>query len=185
MGKPRIVRQKIKWEVAPTLRRGFHPEIGQVAVIGEPRRATIQPKYRGSMAVDLSSFIVAKRVFYLNHKTKILAKVRGRYRDAGFATRIILQDPTSHQGPTTACTIGFLTSLPRNLWANDLRVFKRFVCRVHADLASLPNGMIVSVPHIEPDPIFHWKEHLEYAAIRHKEVKGPPAVKILHYFLKM
>jgi hypothetical protein len=122
---------------------------------------------------------------YLDHQTTILARVRDQYRDAGFATRVILQDPRTHKGPTVACTIGFPTGLPQDLWTDSLRIFKRFVCRIHVDVASASNGDIWSIPHVEPDPIFHWKEHIEYSTVKHLELKGAPAVRILKHFLTL
>jgi hypothetical protein len=167
-----IVNQTIKWDNVPKFipikLKGAFEEPHTFALKTAPPRETILSP--GD---------------YFNHKTKVVAKVRDQYRDAGFATRVILQDPRSHRGPTVACTIGFPTNLPANLWTNELRIFKRFVCRLHADIASAPDGDICSIPHVEPDPIFHWKEHVEYSTLKHLEVKGRSAVRILSHFLYM
>lgn len=138
-----------------------------------------------SASVDLLRRSIISEDDSFAHDTKILPKVRDQYRDSGFATRVILQDPLTHKGPTTACTIGFPTNLPRHLWTERLRLFKRFVCRVHVDIASGPDGFLWSIPHVEPDPVFHWKEHIEYSTIKHLDIRGPPAVKILKHFLHL
>ncbi len=165
----RIVNQTIKWDSVPK----FLP-IKLKSAFEEP--------HTFALGIGTSRETILSLSDCLNHKTKVIARVRDQYRNAGFATRVILQDPRSHRGPTVACTIGFPTNLPLNLWTNELRIFKRFVCRLHVDIASAPDGDICSIPHVEPDPIFHWKEHVQYSTLKHLEVKGRPAVRILTHF---
>ena len=167
-----LVNQRIKWDTAPTV----------VLYKKGPARFEAADSYSISGAAEIGA---VDQNDCLKHTTKILPKLRDQYRDAGFATRVILQDPRSHRGPTTACTIGFPTNLPRKLWSERLRLYKRFVCRVHVDIITAKDGYLWSKPHVEPDPVFHWKEHLEYSTVKHLDIRGPPAVRILRYFLDL
>lgn len=101
------------------------------------------------------------------------------YRDSGFDTDIILQNWLTHTGPSAACPIGFPTSFPGGLEVPELRKFRRWVCRVHVDIKS-DKGDLVSIPHIEPDPVFHPAEHLRFQG---QEVYGKSAVSILKAML--
>jgi hypothetical protein len=102
------------------------------------------------------------------------------YRDSGFDTDIILQNPLTHQGPAAACTIGFPLGLPSSLQSQDLKRFRRWVCRIHVDIKQRENGTLFSVPHVEVDPAFHWAEHLAHQG---QEVYGKTSVKLLKMLL--
>ena len=176
------MNQKIKWDRAPAFGPSENYWVPKTKI--EERLAM-----HARMARPTSLAFLQKKLLNptdgLDHETKILFKVRDEYRDAGFATRVILQDPRTHHGPTTACTIGFPTNLPSELWTLSLRIFKRFVCRVHIDIVTDDNGNLWSIPHVEPDPVFHWREHIEYSTIKHLDVRGPVAVAILRHFLSI
>ena len=182
MKKPKLVNQRIKWDRAPP----FGPRENYWDLQAErEKRQRIQAKIKMPTSLVFFQNKLINPADALDHKTKILAKVRDQYRDAGFATTVVLQDPFTHHGPTTACTIGFPTNLPSKLWTLSLRIFKRFVCRVHIDIVTGDNGNVWSIPHVEPDPVFHWREHIEYSTIKHLDVRGPVAVAILKYFLSI
>jgi hypothetical protein len=182
MKKPKLVNQRIKWDRAPPF--GPREDYWVLQAEGE-KRLGIQASMRRPTSLAFLQNKLINPADALDHKTKILLKVRDQYTDAGFATTVVLQDPFTHHGPTTSCTIGFPVNLPSKLRARSLRRFKRFVCRVHVDLVTAVNGNLWSIPHVEPDPIFHWKEHIEFSTIKHLDVRGPVAVAILRYFLSI
>ena len=177
MRKKGLAAQRIRWENPPTLEEML-PLIGDAHGFAY-NMETRGPQFAGGPPPQIPP------THLLEHDTRIIAKVRDQYRDAGFSTRVILQDPLSHRGPTAACTIGFPSGLPSSLWTESLRIFKRFVCRIHVDILTLPSQELASVPHVEPDPIFHPKEHIEYSSLKHLELVGLPAVRILRHFFQL
>jgi hypothetical protein len=176
MRKRALVAQRIRWENPPPLE-------AMPPVVGRKHGFAVSEKAGVSFAGGPPPQIPLDHV--LKHGTRIIAKVRDQYREAGFSTKVVLQDPLSHKGPTTACTIGFPSGLPKNLWTEKLRLFKRFVCRIHVDIVTLPSQELASIPHVEPDPVFHPKEHLEYSTLKHLELVGPAAVRILRHFFDL
>jgi hypothetical protein len=173
-----VVEQKVKWDKIPSIMdlqkarpwvMETHPPPGQ------PRGEALE--------FGLGAAPGYARDDYLSHGAVAVEEVKKRYGDAGFQTDKILQDPFGHPGPTAAFTVGFLSNLPAELWDNSLRIFFRFICRVHVDIATLEGGEVVSVPHVEPDAKWQMAEHLYYAYRMHQEVKGKPAVNILRHFL--
>lgn len=101
------------------------------------------------------------------------------YRDSGFNTDVILQNPFTHLGPAAACTIGFPLNL-QGAQFQDLKKYRRWVCRIHVDIKQKQNGTLFSFPHVEVDPAFHWAEHL---AKQGQEVYGRTSVEILRMLL--
>jgi len=101
------------------------------------------------------------------------------YRDSGFDTDVILQNWFTHRGPAAVCTIGFPISLPASQ-AQDLKKFRRWICRIHVDIKQSENGTLFSVPYVEVDPAFHWAEH---SAFQGQEVYGKTSVEILRMLL--
>ena len=116
----------------------------------------------------------------LEHSGTSIDDLLDLYRDSGFGTDIILQNPLTHRGPAAACTIGFPLSLPTAWQSQDLKRFRRWICRIHVDLKQTDDGILFSIPHIEVDPIFHWAEHL---AFQGQEVYGKTSVKLLKMLL--
>ena len=120
---------------------------------------------------------------YLVHDTNQVDDVIDLYEENGFETQFILQDPFGHPGPTVACPIGFPFNLPKD-YHQSLKRFSRWICRVHVDVCYLPqSGILVSVPHIEPDPVFHKLAHLWDTYILKHVVRGKPSVNILKWLL--
>ncbi len=115
---------------------------------------------------------------YVLHKKTTTEQLIGVYENNGFETRLIMQDPFGHVGPTVACPIGFPFNLPHPYL--QLRKFNRWICRVHVDVATLKNDLI-SVPHIEPDPRFHKLAHIWDTYIKKHVVRGEEAVEILNF----
>ena len=120
---------------------------------------------------------------YLNHQTKSTDEVIALYESNGFETRHIVQDPFGHPGPTVACPVGFPFNLPKDY--SELHRYNRWVCRVHADICRIEEDMLVSIPHIEPDPVFHSIAHFWDTYIRGNVVRGPVAVEVLRNFLHL
>jgi len=114
---------------------------------------------------------------YLNHATKVIDEVVTLYESNGFDTGHIVQDPFGHPGPTVACPIGFPFNLPKDY--SELRRYSRWICRVHADVCRIEDDVLVSIPHIEPDPVFHSIAHFWDTYIKGNVVRGPVAVEIL------
>jgi len=102
------------------------------------------------------------------------------YRDSGFDTDLILQNPFTHSGPSAACVIGFPVSLPKESDFRELKKFRRWVCRIHVDIRRDDNGELFSIPHVEVDPAFHPMVHLEFQG---REVYGGTALGILRMLL--
>lgn len=102
------------------------------------------------------------------------------YRDSGFDTDVILQNWFTHNGPAAVCTIGFPIGLPGSQ-VQDLKKFRRWICRIHVDIKQRKDGTLFSIPHVEVDPMFHWAEHL---AFQGQEVYGKPSVDILRMLLR-
>jgi len=120
---------------------------------------------------------------YLNHKTESTDEVIKLYESNGFETRHIVQDPFGHLGPTVACPIGFPFNLPKDY--PELRRYSCWICRLHADVCRIKDDILVSIPHIEPDPVFHSIAHFWDTYIRGNVVRGPVAVEILKSFLHL
>jgi len=114
---------------------------------------------------------------YIIHKEERSQDLKALYEQNGFETRMILQDPTGHRGTTVACPIGFPFNLPFHY--TELKRFNRWICRVHVDISRSDKGFI-SVPHIEPDPVFHPFDHLWDTYINKRVVRGVEAVKALN-----
>lgn len=102
------------------------------------------------------------------------------YRASGFDTDVILQNPFTHRGPAAACTIGFPQNLSGAPHFQDLKRYRRWICRIHVDVKQRENGTLFSYPHVEVDPAFHWTEHL---AFQGQEVYGRTSVEILKMLL--
>lgn len=102
------------------------------------------------------------------------------YRDSGFETDLILQNPFTHPGASAACVIGFPLSLPKESEFPELKKFRRWVCRIHVDIRRDDNGELFSIPHVEVDPTFHPTVHL---AFQGREVYGRTALAILKMLL--
>jgi len=115
---------------------------------------------------------------YISHETSRVENIVEMYKNNGFETRLILQDPLGHKGPTVACPIGFPFNLPFS--SARLRRFNRWICRVHVDIAS-QGKTFVSVPHLEPDPLFHKLTHLWDTYIRKNTIRGKEAVAALNF----
>jgi hypothetical protein len=119
----------------------------------------------------------------LDHKIKSTDGVINLYESNGFETRHIVEDPFGHPGPTVSCPIGFPFNLPKDY--PELRRYSRWICRVHADVCTVEEGILVSVPHIEPDPVFHSIAHFWDSYIKGNVVRGPVAVEVLKTFLHL
>jgi hypothetical protein len=65
----------------------------------------------------------------------------------------------------------------------QLRRFNQWINRIHVDIARYKDENLVSIPHIEPDPVFNAIAHLWVAFIYKQEVRGKEAVTILKNFL--
>lgn len=120
---------------------------------------------------------------YISH-SDALNEIKDFYEKNGFATRFVMQDPFSHKGATAACPIGFPFNLPKAY--PELRRFNRWICRVHVDIAKHPDqNILISVPHIEPDPTFHKLAHIWDSYIKRNIVRGKTAVELLKYLLNL
>jgi len=115
---------------------------------------------------------------YILHRRKSVKDLVEMYENNGFETRVILQDPFGHKGPTVACPIGFPFNLPNP--SPQLRRFNRWICRVHVEIA-YSDEILLSVPHIEPDPAFHKLAHLWDTFIKKHVIRGEEAVAILKF----
>lgn len=120
---------------------------------------------------------------YLDHKTKSTEDVIKLYESNGFETRHIVQDPFGEPGPSVACPIGFPFNLPKDY--HELRRYSRWVCRVHIDICRMEDDTLISIPHIEPDPVFHSIAHFWDPEIRGNVVRGQVALEILKSFLHL
>lgn len=116
----------------------------------------------------------------LDHPGVTVDDLLDLYRNSGFDTDLILQNPLTHRGPAAACPIGFPQNLPRTLQFQDLKRYRRWICRIHVDIKQKEDGTLFSFPHIEVDPVFHWAEHL---AFQGQEVYGRTSVEILKMLL--
>lgn len=114
----------------------------------------------------------------ISHETSRVENIIEIYENNGFETHVILQDPLGHKGPTVTCPIGFPFNLPFS--SARLRRFNRWICRVHVDIVSQGDAFI-SVPHIEPDPLFHKLAHLWDTYIRKNTIRGKEAVAALNF----
>ena len=84
----------------------------------------------------------------LEHPGTSIDDLLDLYRDSGFDTDIMLQNPFTHRGPAAACTIGFPLGLPSSLQTQDLKRFRRWICRIHVDIKQREDGTLFSIPHI-------------------------------------
>jgi len=116
---------------------------------------------------------------FLTHSDSSLSSLCFHYASVGWNPYVILQDVT-HQGPTAAHAIGY-----PNLYSDDELELARWgdnvVLRVHTDVCWL-EGKLISIPHVEPDPVFNPMEHIAMYE-NHDEIRGPLAVKLLARFL--
>ncbi len=118
---------------------------------------------------------------YVAHDTSSEDELLELYAANGFDTFVVLQNPLTHQGASPACPIGFTSNLPNADRLPELKLFRRWVCRVHVDVGRLQDQRLISVPHVEIDPGFHPVQHLQHQG---QEVKGKTAVRVLNEFLK-
>lgn len=112
------------------------------------------------------------------HSEKDLASLRGHYESLGWNTLVILQDVT-HEGPTAAHRAGFPALYPQDQielarWGDDV------ILRLHIDVYWY-EGILVSAPHVEPDPVTNPAEHWAMYE-NHDEIRGPLAVNIFKRF---
>jgi len=120
---------------------------------------------------------------YLNHNTKVVDDVMRLYESNGFETKYVVQDPFGHPGPTVSCPIGFPFNLPKDY--PELRRYSRWICRVHVDICRIEDDTLISLPHIEPDPVFHSIAHFWDTYLKGNVVRGQVAVEILKKFLHL
>lgn len=120
---------------------------------------------------------------YLDHKIKSADDIVKLYESNGFETRNMVNDPFGHPGPTVSCPIGFPFNLKKEY--PELRRYNRWICRVHVEVFKIEDENIVSLPHIEPDPVFHSIPHFSDKSIRGNVVRGPVAIEILNSFLRL
>lgn len=149
------------------------------------RRARLPPYARPSVGISYFKLVTGYRLTrssYITHNTSDVTEIRELYSESGFDTKVILQDPFGHRGPTVACPIGFPSTLRKRY--KELRRFNRWICRVHVDIGDLPKTQrLISIPHIEPDPAFHTLDHIWDTFIFKHVVRGKPAVEILRSLL--
>ena len=104
--------------------------------------------------------------------------LRKQYMSEGWNTYVILQDIT-HKGPTTAIAIGY----PKE-WSNHFSELSKWgadvILRLHVDICRI-NGKLASYPHVEPDPEYNPKEHLEMYQ-KKNEIRGALALQIFREF---
>ena len=142
--------------------------------------APVSAGYEKAANVDYLPVSVVPDSDIVEHPGTSIDDLLDLYRDAGFETDVILQNPFTHRGPAAACTIGFPLGLPSSLQGQDLKKFRRWVCRIHVDIKQRENGTLFSIPHVEVDPAFHLAEHL---ALQGQEVYGKTSVKLLKTLL--
>jgi hypothetical protein len=134
----------------------------------------------GLTGYDVSAVSTLSDSDILEHPRISIDDLLDLYRDSGFDTDLILQNPFTHDGPAAACTVGFPLNLPEALKFQDLKRYRRWICRIHVDIKQKTNGTLFSFPHVEVDPAFHWAEHL---ALQGQEVYGRTSVEILRMLL--
>lgn len=117
---------------------------------------------------------------YVVHETSSEDEVLELYAASGFDTFVVLQNPLTHRGASPACPIGFTSNLPNASGLPELKLLRRWVCRLHVDICRHGDQRLVSVPHVEIDPGYHPLEHLSHQG---REVKGKAAVEVLKKFL--
>jgi len=104
--------------------------------------------------------------------------LRKQYMSEGWNTYVIMQDIT-HKGPTTAIAIGY----PKE-WSNHSSELSKWgtevILRLHVDICRI-NGKLASYPHVEPDPEYNPKEHLEMYQ-KKNEIRGALALQIFREF---
>ena len=122
-----------------------------------------------------------KEFEYLKHDVKKVDKLIALYEESGFETRRVIQDPFGHPGPAVACPIGFPFNLPKMY--PELKRYKKWICRLHVDVCRSQQGFLLSVPHIEPDPIFHPFSHLKNAFLHRNVLRGKVPLELLQQFL--
>jgi len=171
-----FVETEVSWDRIPSL---LELETFMAASAGY----TVPPKKLPSLSAISKKGYKAAFTFrpedYIQHETEDVAEIKQIYKQNGFETELIMQDPFGHPGPTVACPIGFPFNLPEPF--QELKRFNRWICRIHVDICQHPNRKLISVPHIEPDPTFHKLAHLWDTFIKGNVVRGEVAVKVLHF----
>jgi hypothetical protein len=160
---PQLEWQQVDWTVIPVT------EVSSVSLRSER-----------SAGYDASVASIVTDSDILEHPGISVDDLLDLYRDSGFDTDVILQNPFTHLGPAAACTIGFPLNLPGALQFQDLKRYRRWICRIHVDIKQKGNGTLFSFPHVEVDPAFHWAEHLAHQG---QEVHGRTSVEILKMLL--
>jgi hypothetical protein len=112
------------------------------------------------------------------HSETSLPDLRGHYESLGWNTLVLLQDVT-HEGPSAAHRAGFAALYPQDQtelarWGDDA------ILRLHIDVYWY-EGMLVSAPHVEPDPVTNPAEHLAMYE-NHDEIRGSLAVNLFKRF---
>ena len=160
---------EVDWSKIPSLQT-FETHMAGVLGISEPQAMPAADRRRSGLSLSPEDYMQHRRI----NKEQLLEI----YKDNGFETQFIMQDPFGHVGPTVACPIGF----PFNLSdpSPELRKFSRWICRVHVDIAT-SKSVLISIPHIEPDPRFHKLAHLWDTYIKKHVIRGKEAVKILEF----
>jgi len=168
--KNSFIEIEVDWSQIPSLRT-FESHIDTILGISEPEA---MPATGAMKRLEFS----LNSEDYIKHKKTTPEQLIEIYESNGFETRLIMQDPFGHVGPTVACPIGFPFNLPNP--SPQLRKFNRWICRVHVDIASF-EGDLISIPHIEPDPRFHKLAHLWDTYIKKHVIRGKEAVGILKF----
>lgn len=159
---------EVDWSQIPSLRT-FESHMAAVLGISEPEAMPTGAR-RPGFTLGPEDYVLHKKI----NKEQLLEI----YKNNGFETQFIMQDPFGHVGPAVACPIGFPFNLPDP--SPELRKFNRWICRVHVDVATL-RGVFISIPHIEPDPQFHKLAHFWDTYIKKHVIRGKEAVKILEF----
>ncbi len=174
--KPNFILARVNWSYIP-------PLVELETFMAVSSGYTVPPKKMPSLSALSKKGYKPAFMYgpkdYVMHNTGDETKVRRLYEQNGFKTAFLMQDPFGHPGPTVACPIGFPFNLPEPF--EELKRFNRWICRIHVDITQHPNGRLVSVPHIEPDPAFHKLAHLWDTFIKGNVVRGEAAVKVLHF----
>lgn len=160
---------EVDWSQIPSL-QAFESHIAAIQGISGPEAMPARGERRPGVSLVPED--------YVQHKGISKEQLLEVYKSNGFETQFIMQDPFGHVGPTVACPIGFPFNLPDP--SPELRKFNRWICRVHVDIATL-KGVLISIPHIEPDPQFHKLAHFWDTYIKKHVIRGKEAVRILGF----
>jgi hypothetical protein len=177
MVKELFAETKIDWTNVPTLldlEKANSKYIGTELILTRTTEGKLSLKSKSKKKPQPFKY---KPSEYLLHKTKDCEQVKQMYVDCGFETKVILQDPFGHPWPSAVCPIGFPFTFPKIY--PELRRYSRWICRVHVEIAINDDKMIVSVPHIEPDPCFHPASHIIDTYVKGNVVRGAVAVELL------